>query len=121
MLLGLNNVLTLVGLLALEVDRVLEEAEASVFVLPVVVTVTVVACLRRDEAKAEIDAYRQQQERMNEKLESTLVEQNLVEVGELEAQVDDSFQGADQALKQNRFSKTTQADALKTRRSGSKK
>lgn len=53
--------------------------------------------------------------------ESTLVEQNLVEVGELEAQVDDSFQGADQALKQNRFSKTTQADALKTRRSGSKK
>ena len=75
----------------------------------------------RDEAKAEIDAYRQQQERMNEKLESTLVEQNLVEVGELKAQVDDSFQGADQALKQNRFSKTTQADALKTRRSGSKK
>ena len=31
------------------------------------------------------------QERMNEKLESTLVEQNLVEVGELKAQVDDSF------------------------------
>ncbi len=75
---------------------------------------------RRDEAKAEINAYRQQQERMNEKLKSTLVEQNLVEVEELEAQVDDSFQGADQALKRNRFSKTNQADALKMRRSGSK-
>ena len=58
---------------------------------------------------------------MNERLESTLVEQNLVEVEELEAQVDDSFQGADQALKQNRFSKTNQAEALKKRRSGSTK
>ena len=76
---------------------------------------------RHDEARAEIDAYRQQQVRMNEKLGSTLVEQNLVEVEELEAQVDDSFQGADQALKQNRFSKTTQADALKIRRGGATK
>ncbi len=76
---------------------------------------------RRGDAKAEIDAYRQQQEQMNERLESTLVEQNLVEVEELEAQVDDSFQGADQALKQNRFSKTNQAEALKKRRSGSTK
>ena len=76
---------------------------------------------RLDEAKAEIDAYRQQQVRMNRRLASTLVEQNLVELGELEAQVDDSFQGANQTLKQNRFSKTTQADALKKRRGGATK
>jgi len=76
---------------------------------------------RHDEAKAEIEVYRQQQERMNQRLESALVARNLVEVSELEAEVDDAFRGANQALKQNRFSKTTQADALKKRRSGSTK
>ena len=58
---------------------------------------------------------------MNQRLESALVERNLVEVSELEAEVDDAFQGADQPLKQNRFSKTTQADALNQRRSGATK
>ena len=76
---------------------------------------------RRDEAKASIDAYRQKQEWMNGKLKSALVEQNLAEVEELEADIDDAFQGANQGLKQNRFSKTNQAEALNKRRSGSKK
>ncbi len=76
---------------------------------------------RRDEAKAKIEAYRTRQQWMNQSLESDVVDRNIGEVTRMEAELDEAFQGENQADKQNRFSKTTQSEALTTRRTGSKK
>jgi Ca-activated chloride channel family protein len=76
---------------------------------------------RRDEAKAKLEAYRTRQQWMNQGIGSALVEKNIGEVAELEAEMDLAFQGDDQADKRNQFSKSTQSRAIEVRRSGSKK
>jgi hypothetical protein len=58
---------------------------------------------------------------MNQGIGSALVEKNIGEVAELEAEMDLAFQGDDQADKRNQFSKSTQSRAIEVRRSGSKK
>lgn len=74
-----------------------------------------------DEAKAELAAYRLRFEALNREVQAPAVTDNLGEVDELEARVDDAFSGTGQAHKQNLLSKESQAAAWDQRRAGAKK
>ncbi len=76
---------------------------------------------RRDEAVGEIHAYRARNSELNAELGSTLVDDNLLELEELERSVEDAFTGPDQQRKQNLLSKERQASSWDGRRAGSKK
>ncbi len=75
---------------------------------------------RREEALRRILHYRQQNQALNETLDSSAVTSNLQELKKLEADVDDAFVGEGQAHKQNILSKTNQAAGWDNRRTGSK-
>lgn len=76
---------------------------------------------RRDQALAEISAYRLDKEQMNQRLQRSDVAEKLEELKRLEADVADAFEGAEQKHKQNLLSKQRQAESLDGRRPGSKK
>ncbi len=76
---------------------------------------------RRDQALAEISAYRAEKEKMNLHLRRTEVAEKLELLRRLEAEVEDAFEGAGQEYKQNSLSKQRQAAGLDGRRPGSKK
>ena len=76
---------------------------------------------RKDQAIRAIVDYREQNAYMNSQLQSEAVRDSLDEVGELEAEVEGAFTGADQELKQKRLSKDRQAAGRDGRRVGSKK
>jgi len=75
---------------------------------------------RREQALEEIADYRTANRTMNEAIQSEEVSANLREVAELEAAVDDAFQGTNQMHKQNVLSKAQQAAGRDARRAGSK-
>ncbi|MCP4663089.1 MAG: VWA domain-containing protein [bacterium] len=75
---------------------------------------------RREEALQEIAAYQSANRAMNEAIQSDEVNANLRDVAELEAEVEDAFQGTDQGRKQNVLSKQQQAAGRDARRVGSK-
>ncbi|MEE8523671.1 MAG: VWA domain-containing protein [Thermoanaerobaculia bacterium] len=76
---------------------------------------------RRDQALAEISAYRVENEQMNQHLKRDDIAEMLEELKRFEAEVEDAFEGAGQQHKQNLLSKQRQADGLDGRRPGSKK
>jgi Ca-activated chloride channel family protein len=75
----------------------------------------------REQAKRELAAYRMRTSTLNRELAVPAVTSNLGEVDRLEERVDDAFEGADQALKQNELSKESQAKAWDQRRLGAKR
>ena len=79
-----------------------------------------VAVKQGDEAAAlaAIEGYRARNYAMNEYVQSALVNDNLTELELLEQQIVESFEGADQAQKQNTFSKSNSSSAYQGRRSG---
>jgi hypothetical protein len=76
---------------------------------------------RRDEALAEIGAFRSANQQLNQHLQRQEIAEKLEELQRLEADVKDAFEGAEQSRKQNLLSKQRQSEALDGRRPGSKK
>jgi Ca-activated chloride channel family protein len=76
---------------------------------------------RRDEALAEIGAFRSANQQLNQHLQRQEIADKLEELQRLEADVKDAFEGAEQSRKQNLLSKQRQSEALDGRRPGSKK
>jgi len=76
---------------------------------------------KREAAIQSLNTYRTQYSTLNAKLGSAAVDGSLNESKTLEQQVLDAFRGADQAGKQNVFSKEQQAKGRKFRRIGSEK
>jgi hypothetical protein len=74
---------------------------------------------KRDEARARLRRFRQDQGALNATLQSQAVAASLKESEAVERQVDDAFSGADQGYKQNIFSKGNLARSFSSRRSGS--
>jgi Ca-activated chloride channel family protein len=75
---------------------------------------------RREEAGTLMRAFRRDTEAMNARLRSPEVQKKLDALGQLESQVADAFEGADQKAKQNALSKGSAAAAYDSRRPGSK-
>ena len=69
-------------------------------------------------AQQAIAAYRARNEELNEAVQSAAVRDNLATLGSLEADVQQQFKGADQAQRQNLFSKTLNSLSYQGRRSG---
>ncbi len=76
---------------------------------------------RREEALSEIGSYRTHNETLNLKMKRREITEKLEELRGLRSEVEDAFQGADQAVKQNLLSKSNKASGLDRRRVGSKK
>ena len=78
---------------------------------------------RGDKTAAEsaIRAYRDRNERLNASIQSEPVAQSLEETERLERELDDAFTGANQAYKQNVYSKKQSAKGWDGRRQGSKR
>lgn len=76
---------------------------------------------KKDEALAEIRAYREVNATLNETFQNDAVSRNLTEVDDLEQELEAAFEGDDQVGKQNRFSKSQQAAGWDQRRSGAKR
>lgn len=75
---------------------------------------------RRDDALREIGDYRIYNERLNLRMRQKSMQKKLEELSRLQTEVEDAFQGADQARKQNMLSKSNQAVGRDGRRAGSK-
>lgn len=73
---------------------------------------------KREEALGALNAYRSNYAALNAKLGSAAVDGSLDASAALEKQVADAFEGADQAGKQNRFSKEQLYNGRKVRRIG---
>jgi Ca-activated chloride channel family protein len=76
---------------------------------------------RRDEALRKLYNFRDQTAGMNERLKSPAVAGQLLSADKLEADVQEAFEGEDQAIRQNELSKSKSAAAMDARRIGSKK
>jgi Ca-activated chloride channel family protein len=74
---------------------------------------------KREEARGWLSQYQAKQSALNASVGSAAVDSTLTESRALERQVDDAFQGADQAGKQNLFSKENLAKGRGSRRLGS--
>jgi hypothetical protein len=72
----------------------------------------------RAGAQAEIDRYESANAAINQVAQNPRVADNLRGLQQLRTEVDDNFQGADQAAKQNLWSKGTRVDAYAKRRVG---
>jgi len=75
---------------------------------------------RRDEARQTIDAFRQEAEALNARVQSAPVRERLRALAYVDASVEAAFEGDDQDRKQNELSKSMSAEALDERRAGSK-
>jgi Ca-activated chloride channel family protein len=69
-------------------------------------------------AQQAIAAYRARNEELNEAIQNAEVRDNLAALGNLEAEVEQQFEGADQAARQNLFSKALNSLSYQGRRSG---
>ncbi len=76
---------------------------------------------RRDEALREIDDYRVYNERLNLRMRQKKIQLKLEDLSRLQSEVEDAFEGANQADKQNLLSKSNQAIGRDGRRAGSKR
>jgi Ca-activated chloride channel family protein len=76
---------------------------------------------RRDAAIAKVREFRSENEALNQRLKSPEVKQKLDALGKLEADVASTFQGENQAGRQNALSKAQSAAALDDRRVGAKR
>ena len=76
---------------------------------------------RRDQALAEIERYRRENEHMNVRLQRDEIRSQLEQVERFRARVDDAFEGRHQERKRNLLSKDAQAAGLDGRRPGSKR
>lgn len=76
---------------------------------------------RRDDALRKLHAFRDETAAMNARLQSAPVAAQLDRAKELEERVGGSFEGDDQAVKQNELSKSSSAAAVDSRRAGAKK
>lgn len=76
---------------------------------------------RRDQAMERLHQFKDDTAAMNARLQSAPVAAQLDSADRLEAQVSAAFEGAGQAQRQNELSKSTSAQALDSRRAGSKK
>jgi len=76
---------------------------------------------RKDDAKRELQEYRSRVGSANAVVGSAALSDNLTEAEELEAEVDDAFEGADSYDKRNSLSKKESAAAWKARKTSVKK
>ncbi len=77
----------------------------------------------RDEALRELNSYKEDTAALNAVVGSAAVDANLMDVEELEASVEDAFDGdeREQKKKRNVYSKSERLDSLDARRSGAKR
>ncbi len=76
---------------------------------------------RREDALREIGSYRVHNEQLNLRMKRKEMQEKLEHLSRLRIEVEDAFQGADQAEKQNLLSKSNQAAGRDGRRAGSKR
>lgn len=76
---------------------------------------------RRAEALQEIEAFRTSNSRLNQVMKKQEIRRKLEDLSTLQTEVEDAFQGANQARKQNLLSKSKQSAGRDGRRMGSKK
>ncbi len=76
---------------------------------------------RREDALREIGSYKAENERLNLVMRQKKIHQKLEELRSLASEVEDAFEGANQADKRNHLSKSNQAAGRDGRRAGSKK
>lgn len=75
---------------------------------------------RKDEAREAVKKFRAEAGTLNAHIKSPVVQQKLDALKDLEAHVNDAFEGADQRAKQNTLSKSRGAAAYDSRRLGAK-
>ncbi len=76
---------------------------------------------RREDALREIGSYRVHNEQLNKRMRQVEIKKKLEHLVRFQSEVEDAFEGADQAEKQNLLSKSNQAAGRDGRRAGSKR